>query len=203
MKFRPKVWAAIGSIASTSLAVAALASNPVPGEEMSPFPEGFATALDKLLDGEGGEGGAGMSPMRRSVMVPALDEKQLKLALTGNTIRLDWHLALHFSEAGKVNGWQTSWDQASMERCPTTLSATYSRENGKCYVANRREISGAWEVRDSQVCLPSLALGSTGTHCYTMVVLLDKVALFDEHGKLVGRGHNLAKGRVLADSLSD
>lgn len=165
------------------------------------FQGDLAHALDKIFAGEGGEGGAGLTPMWPRVTAPALTGEQVKTVVTGNTIHMPEHQAMYFDKNGTLEGWYATWAKgADPKACPKTEvpGDNYFRAGENCFVKTVHQVSGPWEVRDHQLCAKIQWLGERKDPCWYVTILLDDIALFDAAGKIEGKGNDLKRGKVLS-----
>lgn len=164
------------------------------------FPGGFDRALEKVLAGEGGEGGRGLSKMLPSVTSPALSGFQIKKAFTSNTLYSSGASALHYDPSGKLAGWVGSWALLSPGRCPTKAdpAATYFQGAKGCYQMTKHPAAGTWSVNNDQLCRSFTANGKETTGCSYVALLLETFALFDgETGSMSGKGFKLLAGKQM------
>jgi hypothetical protein len=191
---RLKIWT---SLISATVAVAANAH----AEPASPYPGGTLDhAIEKMFDGEGGEGGIGMSRLTDQVSFPALREDQIKVVASGNTIRSGNRFAVYLRPDGKVEGWSKRWTRVAADACKPNLKPGHTiDEDGACLSGREEAVSGVWAVRDGRLCLPSVFEDPTDTamepeRCYGLALVVNNVLPFDKDGKLVRRPMDLAKG---------
>jgi len=157
----------------------------------------FARALQKMLSGEGGEGGIGFSASGPDFKVQALDEQQLRMALVGNTVRKDQAVAIHFRADGTVQGWKRDWSKAPTSQCPTPLGEDHEIDKGECYTAAVNPIVGPYAIRGNQVCMPAYSgRKEDGQACYYFAFVTRYVMIGDGK-RTYGSGKELAIGRVL------
>lgn len=164
------------------------------------FPGGFDKALEKVLAGEGGEGGRGLSKMLPSVTSPALAGYQVKKAFTNNTLYSAGASALHYDVSGKLAGWVGSWALISPDKCPTRAgpAETYFQGSKGCYKMTKHPAAGNWSVKNDQLCRSFTANGKQTTGCSYVALLLETFALFDgETGAMSGKGFKLLAGRQM------
>lgn len=158
----------------------------------------FAKALEKMLAGEGGEGGIAWSQFGPTFGTPALNDAQLKQGLVGRTVRKDQAVAFHLGTDGNAEGWKLDWSKADAAKCPDKLGEYHEIQHGQCYTAARFEIKGKYEIKNGQVCLPSLTgKPADGQACYYVGFALNKVIVGDGK-KLFGSGKDLVDGKSLA-----
>jgi len=163
------------------------------------FPGGFDKALEKVLAGEGGEGGRGLSKMLPSVTSPALSGFQIKKAFTNNTLYSSGASALHYDASGKLAGWVGSWALISPEKCSTKADpATHFQGSKGCYRMTKHSAAGDWSIKNDQLCRSFTANGKQTTGCSYVALLLETFALFDgETGAMSGKGFKLLAGKQL------
>jgi hypothetical protein len=185
-----KIWYGIG-------VCAALGSAAVSAQSTDEFPGGFDKALEKVLAGEGGEGGRGLTKMLPSVTSPALRGSQIKKALTGNTLHSFGASSLHYDTTGKLAGWVGSWALTSAKTCPAKApEETYFQGDKGCYQLTRHDAAGTWTIKDDQLCQSFTANGKATTGCSYVALLLDTFALFDSaSGEMSGKGFKLVAGK--------
>lgn len=171
------------------------------GAETGPddFPGGFDRALEKVLAGEGGEGGRGLTKMMPSVTSPALRGFQISKAITGNTLRTYGGSAIHYDPAGSLSGWMGSWTLASSGKCPgKTLTEDYFNGAKGCYKMTRKPVTGTWSVEGDKLCRVVTTDGVTKKGCSHVALLLDTFGLFDsETGTMSGKGFKLLPGKQI------
>jgi hypothetical protein len=196
-----KIWATavIAAHAGSLHAADASASDAAAGA--NDFPGGsFASALDKVLAGEGGEGGAGMSRLKRMVMIPALNGAQIEKALQGNTLRRDESFAFAF-ENGTFSGWEYEWQEVEVKRCETAAKTdvTYELDEGVCWSRSDNRVSkGTWSVEQDMLCTqPALKMVTDGQRCVSLALVLDNLAVFGPDGGMIGKGADLVRGKQL------
>jgi hypothetical protein len=161
----------------------------------------FAKALSKVMAGEGGEGGIGLSQTGPNFVIPALTAKQLRVALVGNTIRKDQAVAMYFAPNGRVEGWKRDWAKADMSKCPTKLGDSHEIEGGECWTATVNPIVGPYEIRDNAVCMPAYSgKAADGRGCYHIGFAMKHVIIGDGK-RMYGSGKDLVPGRELAAFL--
>lgn len=164
------------------------------------FPGGFDKALEKVLAGEGGEGGRGLTKMLPSVTSPALHDFQIKKAVTNNTLYSAGASALHYDPSGQLTGWVGSWALISPQECPTKPgpAETYFQGAKGCYKLTKHDATGTWNIKDDQLCRSYTANGKTTTGCSYVALLLETFALFDgETGVMSGKGFKLLAGKQI------
>lgn len=157
-------------------------------------------ALEKIFAGEGGEGGAGLTTMWPRISAPALTGDQVRMTITGNSIRSDEHHAFYFDKNGTVEGWYATWAKGpDAKACPKTEVAgdNFFRAGEACYLKTVVNFSGPWRISNHQVCASINWMGKTQDPCWHVALLLDRVALFAASGKLEGKGNDLVRGKVL------
>lgn len=164
----------------------------------------FAVALAEVLDGEGGKGGLGITPLTYSAgqwtfSVPALTGSQLNDAVIGNSLRSERHFALHFDRDGRYSGWSLNWSKASMARCPSKSGSNYGVFDGECWVATENTLTGTWTVRSDQLCMNPAPRGVTeGRDCVRGALMLNSLVFFGPDGRMIGKGAELLPGNNAA-----
>lgn len=188
-----KLWCALG----VSSAAALSASADEPRTSKDEFAGGtLAHALDKIFEGEGGEGGLGFTSMRRSFSVPALTGSQLQQVFAGNTLGQHRWLSMYLQPDGTASGWHGYFKEIERSRCPQqdTDGDGLHLDANRCMQLTFANYQGAkWSVQDDKLCIPNIE-GKSGNSCYYAALVLNNVALFDESGKMIGKGKDLAKG---------
>jgi hypothetical protein len=168
--------------------------------QFSAFPGDLDKAISNIFAGEGGEGGAGLSPMWPTITIPALSSADIKKVLTGNTLRTDHHVAWHFLPNGSIEGGYVEWKSAQSELCPAKEVATdtvHRGTDGKCYASTVLPSKGTWSVKDNQLCVNVTWSTGAKNDCRYVAILLDDIALFDGRGKIDGKGMKLLKGKSI------
>jgi len=207
MTIRRKLWTTLGAavtVAGLSMAVQAADAPAANRDENGTFPASktgdtvpFGRGLAKILDGEGGEGGIGFSQSGPVFATPALDDRQLKAALTGRTIRKDQAVAFYFGPDGKVEGWKRDWSPADPSQCPTALGDNHEIDDGKCYTAVVNPINGPYTIKDGRVCMPAYSgKPADGTGCY-YIGFVTKYVMIGDGERTYGSGKDLVDGRQL------
>ena len=162
------------------------------------FPGGsFATALEKVFDGEGGEGGLGLVKGKSSVTVPALNDSQITRLVAGNTLRSEYHFAAYFEQGGSIEGWSTKWTEHPASDCkPADL------DDGKCWKSVTKQLPAAkWTVRNGTLCTEPAVPSLTGDgSCASVFLVLDRVVLYDKDNKIVGKGNDAYEGREIGET---
>ncbi|MGB6605020.1 MAG: hypothetical protein WA747_06975 [Steroidobacteraceae bacterium] len=161
----------------------------------------FDTALAKVLGGEGGKGGLGITPLyynggQWSFTVPALTGAQTHKAVAGNSLRSERHFALHFAPDGHYGGWSFTWAKAaSLARCPSKSGETWGVFDGECWVATENPLAGTWTVKGDTLCFAPPARGVTdGRDCVRTALMLGSLVMFGPDGKMIGKGAELLPG---------
>ena len=176
--------------------------------EAGDFPGDFDKALSLFHDGEGGQKGIGMSKLWPRVSVPALNEGQLRKLLVGNTFRTPDmvskegdSIAFYTAPGGSVEAWFTEWDEQKDPRsCPQKeiKGDDFIRKGSTCHKRRFVDVTGSWEIKNHRLC-PTLTWQGGGTaQCWYFVMLLNRVALFDDAGEMLGDEKTVEKGKVLA-----
>ena len=204
MKITPKIWMGVG--VCVTLAGAAMHTAPAVAAD-APAVEGdfhgdFDSAAHELLGGEGGEMGLGLSTMWPRVSLPALSSTQIKKLITGNTLRSNEELALHFAADNTLEGWDDDWSpMPDNSKCTPTppRPSDYFPEDGKCLKKEIVPVTGTWAVSNNQLCATLKWPGGTRDVCWYMAVMLDRVALFDvgNNGRMEKGGNAVRPGKVL------
>lgn len=190
-----KVWVGISLVAGVTVGAAAGAAPEFPGGN-------FSAALKKVLAGEGGEGGIGISKMsNQQVTIPALSGANVKEALSGNTLRQNDLFALHFRADGGFNGWEVKWEKVDKARCAANAgNENYDVEDGVCWFATTLQQKGTWSTKGDQLCTqPALVAASGGSSCVSVALVLDRFALFNDKGDMIGKGNTLVPGENLEE----
>lgn len=175
-------------------------SKPADAAKHSAFPGDLDKAVSNIFAGEGGEGGAGLSPMWPSVVAPALSSSDIEKVVTGNTLRTDHHFAWYFAANRSIEGGEMVWTAVERKQCPTPEVATdavHLGTDGVCYSSKWYPSKGTWSVRDNQLCLNLSWETGKKNDCRYITILLDDLALFDARGKIDGKGMKLLKGKAV------
>ena len=209
MKSTAKLWygltesvARAGAVAvvGTALMPAAIAAQGEAAESThSAFPGNLDKAVSNIFAGEGGENGAGLTPMWPSVTAPALASADIKKVVTGNTLRTNGHVAWYFDPAGRIEGGYVEWKATEQKICPAKedpKDTFYRGTDGVCYTYKLYPSQGTWSVRDNQLCLDVKWDTGNKNACRYLTILLDDIALFDANGKIDGKGMKLRSGRA-------
>ena len=148
----------------------------------------FGKALEKIMEGSGGEGGIGFSKSGPEFVVPALTDSQIKAALVGKD--------------GNVEGWKRDWSKSpSKDQCPTKLGDNYEMSDGDCWIATVNPIVGPYTVRNNSICMPAYSGKSAdGNVCYYFAFITKFVVIADGK-KVYGGGKDLVPGKELAAFL--
>lgn len=159
-------------------------------------------ALDNIFAGEGGEGGAGLTPMWPTVSAPALTGPEVAKVVTGNTLQLPGHASYHFASGNVVEGSYIHWEQlGSASACPAENvegSDYYLNPKNKiCWKQEVLPMQGKWDIRNHQLCLNVSWSGGKKEGCRYVTILLDNIAMFEASGEIDGKGHKLLKGKQL------
>jgi hypothetical protein len=208
-----KIWVGLSLVAGVGAAAAAphepvrtfLADTGKAEGGGGDFPGGkFSDVLKKVLAGEGGEGGIGMSKMQGGKLtIPALSGAHIKEALSGNTLRRDNEFALHFAPQGTFKGWEIKWDEVDAARCTKDAGKEYSLEEGVCWFSTTVQYpTGTWTMQGDKLCTaPTLVTAAEDNKCVTMALILDKLAAFNDKGDMLGKGSTLLPGEKFEKSL--
>ena len=177
-----------------------------PRADASPYPGGrIEHQVEKMFEGEGGEGGLGMTKMVPSVTVPALRGDQLTKVLTGNTVRSNNRFAVYFAPDGRADGWVIKYKPAAAAACAAKKPVHFIDDDGTCLGGFEVPIAGRWRVRGDTVCMPGLFHGSRilpkPETCHYMALILNSVVFFTEDGHMLAKGWDLAKGDVRAKTI--
>ena len=208
MTIKRKLWTGLGATAAVLTMGGAQAADP-PAATSGPggtFPASitgetvpFQRGLDKVLDGEGGEGGIGFSQSGPVFATPALTTEQLQMALPGRTIRKDQAVAFYFGKDGIVEGWKRDWAKTEdLARCPTKMGDDHDlSDDGICYVATVNPIKGAYAFKDGQVCMPAYSgKPEDGTACY-YIGFVTKFVMVGDGKRTYGSGKDFVGGKEL------
>jgi hypothetical protein len=179
-----------------------------PAAEPGDFPGDFDQAIDLFYDGEGGKKGIGMTKLWPRVSVPALSDAQLRKVLIGNTFRTPDmfakegdSIAFYMDPSGSVEAWFNEWDkQEDLRQCPKkdVRGDDFLVKDGVCHKRRFIDVAGKWEIRNNQLC-PSLTwVGGSTDPCWYFVMLLNRVALFDTAGDMLGYEKTLTRGKALS-----
>lgn len=201
-----KIWVGVGACvtlaaAATGHELEAAAANK-PERAKGSFVGNLDSALDNIFAGEGGEGGAGMTPMWPSVVAPALTGPEIERVVKGNTLQLPGHVGYHFTPDHAVQGNYTHWDRLpSASACPVPNvddSDFYlNPKDNVCWKRKVLSLQGRWQIRNHQLCLDVAWDGGGKQGCRYVAILLDDVALFDANGAIDGKGYKLLQGLQL------
>jgi hypothetical protein len=137
-----------------------------------------------------------------SVTIPALSSADIEKVVSGNTLRTDAHVAWYFTPDRRIEGGFVEWKATGQQSCPEKEIATdafHRGTDGICYTYELHESKGTWAVRDNQLCLDVSWANGAKKDCRYIAILLDDIALFDDHGRIDGKGMKLLKGRSLAE----
>lgn len=157
----------------------------------------FAKALEKLLAGEGGEGGAGMAYENGRLVISPLSGEQIRMAMPGNSFRRGQDIALDFRADGTFSGVEHPWVNRDAAVCEQAAGAEgYHVHEGQCQ--QRTEVSfpdGRWSVKGDQLCTtPALPQAAENLECTQVFVAIDRIALFSADGTMLSKGIELVKG---------
>jgi hypothetical protein len=159
-------------------------------------------ALEKIFAGEGGEAGAGLTPMWPSVTAPALTGPEIEKVVKGNTLTMTWHYDYHFAADGSLAGTNTTFKKlGDASKCPAKIvegdGYSLSSDKRSCWKTTVVPTAGAWSVKNHQLCLDIRWTGGVKQACQYVAILLDDIALFDVTGTIDGKGMKLVKGKQL------
>lgn len=109
-------------------------------------------------------------------------------------------IAFYVHPAGTVEAWFTEWDkQENQKVCPAldVKGDEFVIKDGICHKRRFVDVVGKWEIKNNQLC-PSLTWTDGGTEqCWYFVMLLNRMALFDGAGNMLGNEKTLARGKAL------
>lgn len=206
MTIKRKIWTGLGATAAvltmgSAQAAEATAATSGPGGTFPASVTGetvpFQRGLDKILDGEGGEGGIGFSQSGPVFATPALTSEQLQMALPGRTIRKDQAVAFYFGKDGIVEGWKRDWAKTDMGNCPSAMGDDHEIDNGVCYTATVNPIKGPYTIKDGQVCMPAYSgKPADGTACY-YIGFVTKFVMVGDGKRTYGSGKDFVEGKEL------
>lgn len=200
-----KVWYGIGVCASVA-AVAAVSEQPAAQAAAAPAKGTFIGDLDHALQnifaGEGGEGGAGLTPMWPTVSAPALTGPEIAKVVTGNSLQLEGHFSYYFTAQQRVEGLFIDWQKMpKLSDCPKQNvegSEFYLNERENvCWKSTILPLQGSWKVANHQLCFDVSWTGGSQKECRYVAIVLDDIALFDAAGKMETKGHTLLQGKQL------
>jgi hypothetical protein len=200
MKKSNKIWFGIGACVTLGAVATAASDQPTPVK--ATFVGNLDRALENIFAGEGGEGGAGLTPMWPSVVAPALTGPEIEKVVKGNSLQLQGHIGYHFTTRNTVEGNYTHWDQLpKASDCPVPNkddSDFYlNPKDNVCWKRKVLPLQGSWQVKNHQLCLDVSWTGGKKQDCRYVTILLDDIALFDADGNIDGKGHKLFKGKQL------
>lgn len=160
------------------------------------------SALANIFAGEGGESGAGLTPMWPSVTAPALTGAEITRVVAGNTLQLPGHVSYYFTKSNSVEGRYIHWDQLpSVSACPAqnVEGGDYylNPTTNVCWKQTILPLQGTWAVKSHQLCLDVSWSGGKKQDCRYVTILLDNIAMFDASGVIDGKGHKLFQGKKL------
>jgi len=220
MRTSSKIWYGIGASAAVAVVAAitqvndkgmlsplasAQAAPAAGGSQVQPkgtFVGNLDSAMANIFAGEGGEGGAGLTPMWPSVVAPALTGPEIAKVVTGNTLQLPGHASYYFAAGNTVEGRYIHWDQLpKVSDCPAQNaegSDYYLNPNTNvCWKQTILPLQGSWAIKNHQLCLDVSWSGGKKADCRYFTILLDNIALFDASGGIDGKGHKLFQGKHL------
>ena len=192
------IWSA--GLAVTMAATAAISAAPGAASKEAYPDVDFNKTLEKMFDGEGGEGGLGYKVAGNKVTAPILSAAQLEKAIPGNTLRKNFHYALHLAADGAVSGWTREWDEVDRGLCKSYgYNDGLNRDpSGACWKDRATKISGRWTLKQNRVCLPDVFKGKGDSNgCYRMVIFMNNIVLLGDDNVIVGKEMFLVKGEVL------
>lgn len=212
MTRKRRLWAGSGAVVGAAVALTT-ADSAVADGKADDYPGGsIDTALNKIFANEGGESGLGFTPLEQqangnwSFSVPALNKEQLEKAVTDNTLARRSAFAIHMSSTGQYEGWQRIWDQRDREDCPMRGGvnfAWYVNHSGECWFATDSDIRGSWTIRDDMLCLDPVPVRLTDARCNRITLVLNSVVMWDEAGKMFGKGSELRQGKRIERAYLD
>jgi hypothetical protein len=167
----------------------------------SSFQGDLDKAVSNIFAGEGGEGGAGLSRMWPSITIPALSSADIKKVVSGNTLRTDGHVAWYLAPDLRIEGGFVEWKATDAQSCPQQEIATdafHRGTDGVCYTYKLYPSKGTWSVRDNQLCVNVSWDTGAKNDCRYVAILLEDIVLFDQTGKIDGKGMKLLKGKSIA-----
>lgn len=138
--------------------------------KIQPWPESrsaasFHALLEKVFEGEGGEGGWGIPNIDKTVDFPALNASELSTLFGGNSLVHDGAYALYFRPGGVVEG----------------------------YINDEKHVTGTWKVEGDKICM-DLSTKQVVIGCRSAALIVDRVILFKPTGAaqftgLIQHGH--------------
>ncbi|MBL8266347.1 hypothetical protein [Steroidobacter sp.] len=196
-----KIWYGLGTIAA--LGVAAPDLSHAAGAESATvqtaenFPGDFTGALAKIFAGEGGEGGDGLTTMWPRISAPALTGEQIKQAVTGNSLSIPHHYALNFADGDALGGYEVELNKIPEKSCPApeVVGDLFLKHGDTCFSRKVNPWAGTWKVQGNQLCVDLKWQAKSFKDCWHVVILLDRIALFNPSGALHGKGNTLHKGK--------
>jgi hypothetical protein len=164
----------------------------------------FDKAMSSLADEYGGNNphdGGGFIRRENNIIVPRINDSQIRKLLSGNTLRVsDYHYAAYFDAKGTISGWEQDWLEADMSRCPTPDGEDHVVVKDKCLYAPRQSLDGIqWYVESGKLCFSKAILHlSDRDTCVFVSIIGDKVVMFRQDGGQVRWGNDLFVGKELA-----
>lgn len=203
MMTKRKIWTGLGVVATAATVSAGAIAADAPAQK-GDYPGAtlemtvpFSRALQKILDGEGGEGGIGYTKAGAVFEIPSLNDDQLKQALPGRTIRKDQAVAIYFGPDGQVDGWKRDWSKASADQCPTPLGDNHEIEDGQCWTSAVNPIKGPYTIKNGSVCMPAYSgKAADGQGCY-YIAFVSKHVMIADGKRTYGSGKDLVDGKNL------
>lgn len=201
-----KLWSGLGTcvtLAATAAVVHAAAAPKETAAEVAPtFQGNLDDALKKIFAGEGGEDGAGLTPMWPSVTAPALTGPEIEKVVKGNTLTMKWHYDYYFSPDGTLAGTSSSFEKlGEASKCPKGFvegeGYSMSSDGKTCWKIPVAPTQGTWSIKNHQLCMDIKWKGGAKQTCQYVTILLDDIALFNANGKVDGKGMKLVKGKQL------
>ena len=201
-----KIWVALGVVSTLAAAgCGGEAGAATAGGEAGEAGEGgeaggkvdFSVALEKLLAGEGGEGGFGMQYENGKLILSPMTGEQIQQALPGNVFHRGEDIHLEFAADGTFSGVEHPWVKKDASVCEKAGDAAgYNVHEGQCM--QRTEVKfpgGKWWVKDNLLCTePVLPQAAESLSCVQVIVAIDRLALFSPEGAMLSKGIELRKG---------
>jgi len=200
-----RIWTGLGvctTMAALAPATHAASEAARPAAVAPTFQGDLDHALAKIFAGEGGEEGAGLTPMWPTVSAPALTGPEIEKVVKGNTLTMKWHYDYYFAPDGTLLGTQTSFEKlGDASKCPKGFvegeGYSMSSDGKTCWKIPVVPAAGTWQIRNHQLCFDLTWQGGAKRSCQYLTILLDNIALFDANGKIEGKGMKLVKGKFL------
>jgi hypothetical protein len=192
MRSKTKMWLSLGTV-STLAAVAT-----VSGAADAPAESPFSVALKELFSGEGGQSTLGTVSSGPTVSFKAMTQDELKLALTGNTLRRDRTFAWFFEPGGKLTGWQGNLAPGKVDESnckQTDPDYTMSAPETCRKVVYTPIEGGSWSIKGNEICTKPTFVRVAGSECISLFLVADKVV--GTRLDTLGKPNDLAKGKQL------